>query len=317
VTSSKGIPDTGVTIVTQTRVAEGADAGFAQFQTSISTAIATHPGFIEQSVLPPNPPAQVDWVILQRFRSAQDAVGWLHSDTRAALLATAQSYLVGPDDVHLLREGQTGALPSPVSVVITTKVKPGREAEFRHWEQRIAAEQARAPGFAGYRLEPPIPGVQEDFVAILRFETDAALQGWMNSPKRAALLAEAEPFTAEVRTRLVQAGFSQWFAPENGGAPAWKQNMVVLLMLYPVVFLFGLWVQTPLLMRAWGLPFWLALFIGNVASVILLNWLVPWVSGRFAWWLTPGGGARPTRDWAGAAAVVGLYCAVMALFSRM
>ena len=47
--------------------------------------------------------------------------------------------------------------------------------------------------------------------------------------------------------------------------------MIVLLLLYPVVFLFGAWVQTPLLMERAGLPFWLALFIGNVVSVLLLN----------------------------------------------
>ena len=315
-TSGKAKPNPGVTIVTQTRAAEGADSWFARFQTDISTVVASQPGFIEQSVLPPNPPGQVDWVILQRFRTADNAICWLHSDARGALLAAAQPYLVGPDDVHLLREGQTDALPSPVSVVIATRVTPGREAEFRRWEQRIAAEQARAPGFAGYRLEPPMPGVQADFVAILRFETDAALQGWMESPKRAALLAEAEPFTAELRTRVAQAGFAQWFAPD-AGAPAWKQNMVVLLMLYPTVFLFGLWVQNPLLVRMWGLPFWLALFIGNVASVILLNWLVPWASSPFAWWLKPRGGAPFWTNCAGAAAVIGLYCVTMALLSTM
>ena len=44
-----------------------------------------------------------------------------------------------------------------------------------------------------------------------------------------------------------------------------------LLMLYPVVFLFGHYVQTPLLMGRIGLPFWAALFIGNIAGVVLLN----------------------------------------------
>jgi uncharacterized protein len=310
-------PPSGVTIVTQTRTAEGAEASFARFQSDISVAIATQPGFIEQSVLPPNPPVQVDWVILQRFVTAEHAVAWLHSEAREKLLASARSYLVGPDDVHLLREGQVGALPAPVSMVITTKVTPGREDEFQRWELRIAAEQARAPGFSGYRLEPPIPGVQEDFVAILRFETNAMLQAWMDSPKRAALLAEAQPFTAEVRTRVVQAGFAQWFTPKGEGPPAWKQNMVVLLMLYPVVFLFGLCVQNPLLIKTWGLPFWLALFVGNVASVILLNWLVPWASRRFAWWLKPQSRAPPWTKWAGIAAVVGLYCVIMASFSRL
>jgi len=42
-------------------------------------------------------------------------------------------------------------------------------------------------------------------------------------------------------------------------------------MLYPVVFLFGHYVQTPLLMGRIGLPFWAALFIGNIAGVVLLN----------------------------------------------
>ena len=79
---------------------------------------------------------------------------------------------------------------------------------------------------------------------------------------------------------MVRTGFEQWFpsAADGTSAPAaWKQNMIVLLLLYPVVFLFGLWVQTPVLMGKAGLPFWLALFIGNVVSVLLLNWLVPWV----------------------------------------
>ena len=66
--------------------------------------------------------------------------------------------------------------------------------------------------------------------------------------------------------------------------------MMVLLLLYPVVFLFGLWVQTPVLMGKAGLPFWLALFIGNVVSVLLLNWLVPWVSSALR--LVARAGAR-------------------------
>jgi antibiotic biosynthesis monooxygenase (ABM) superfamily enzyme len=309
-------PLSGVTIVTQTRTAEGAEGEFARFQNDISIAIANQPGFIEQSVLPPSPPVQVDWVILQRFVTAEFAIDWLHSEARAKLLASARPFLVGPDDVHLLREGQVGALPAPVSLVITTKVQPGREDDFQRWELRITAEQAQAPGFLGYRLEPPIPGVQEDFMAILRFETNEMLQGWMNSPKRAALLAEAKPFVAEVRTRVVQAGFTQWFTAKGEGPPAWKQNMVVLLMLYPVVFLFGLLVQTPLLMNAWGLPFWFALFVGNLAGVVLLNWLVPWASRRFAWWLKPQGSALRWTNWAGIATVVGLYCVLMASFSR-
>ena len=44
--------------------------------------------------------------------------------------------------------------------------------------------------------------------------------------------------------------------------------MIVLLLLYPVVFLFGALVQTPWLIGRAGLPFAVALFIGNVVSIL-------------------------------------------------
>jgi uncharacterized protein len=93
--------------------------------------------------------------------------------------------------------------------------------------------------------------------------------------------------------------------------------MIVLLLLYPVVFLFGAWVQTPVLIRKAGLPFWLALFIGNAVSVLLLNWLVPWVSQGFGWWLAPAREARERTNLVGAALVVALYGAWLFLFSKL
>jgi antibiotic biosynthesis monooxygenase (ABM) superfamily enzyme len=310
-------PAGAVTIVTQTRVRDDGTDAFAKFQAGISAAVAEQPGFIEQSVLPPDPPTQVDWVILQRFVTPDDAVAWLRSERRRALLAEVQPVLAGVDDVHLVQDAATGALPSPVAAVITTRVRPGREEEYRAWEQRIAAAQAGYPGFQGYRFEPPIPGVQESFVAILRFESEQALKGWMDSPERQRLLEQAKGLTDDVHARIVRSGFSQWFPDTPTQAPAWKMNMVVLLLLYPVVFLFGLWVQTPILMRSMGLPFWLALFVGNVVGVIILNYLVPWTSTGFRWWLNPANGRSMRNDVVGGALLVVLYLVLMLIFSVM
>lgn len=311
-------PKGAVTIVTQTRVQDGGADAFAQFQARISAAIGAQPGFIEQSVLPPNPPTQVDWVILQRFSTREDAVAWLHSEQRRLLLSEVQPILYGLDDIHLVQDAGVGALPSPVSVVISTRVKPEHEAEYRAWEQRIAAAQARFPGFQGYRFEPPIPGVQDSYVAILRFESETTLQTWLNSPERQHLLAEAEDLTNEVSARIVRSGFSQWFPAEAQKAPRWKGNMLVLLLLYPVVFLFGLVVGTPVLEHALGLPFWLALFIGNVVSVWILSYTVPILSRGFAWWLSPQPGKSSGRtDAAGAALVIVIYILTMLICSLL
>ena len=310
------LPDSAVTLVTQTRVREGMAEEFGQWQSAISAAAAEFPGFITQSVLPPNPPLQVDWVIQQRFANVAAASDWLRSERRSRLLETGQPLLAGPDDVHLVRDSAAGVQPAPVSTVISSRVRPGQEAAFRAWEQRIAIAQAQSPGFQGYRFEPPIPGVQDDWLAILRFDNERNLQTWLDSPERKKLLQEAAPFLEEFHARVVRTGFEQWFpsATDGTSAPAWKQNMIVLLLLYPVVFLFGLWVQTPILMGRAGLPFWLALFVGNVVSVLLLNWLVPWTSRGFGWWLAPAG--RWT-SLAGAALMVLLYGVWLFLFSKL
>jgi uncharacterized protein len=312
---SKGKSGEGVTIVTQTRVRPGNEDAFAQWQKGTSEAVARFPGFLQQTVMPPSPPAQLDWVILQRFATTEGATAWLNSKERRDRLAGAQAMLIGPDDVHLVADRRQGVLPAPVSAVISTRIKPGCEAAYRAWEQRIAAAQSKAPGFQGYRFEPPIPGVQEDWLAILRFDNEANLQAWLDSPERQKLVEEAKPFTEEFHARIARTGFDQWFTlPPGQSAPAWKQNMLVLLMLYPVVFLFGAWVDKPLISGWANLPFAAALFIGNVASVSSLNYLVPWISGRFAWWLQPPGKTTRTTEVAGAALLMGLYTALVAAF---
>lgn len=309
-----------VTIVTQTRVRpESADA-FARWQEETSGIVAAFAGFIKQTVMPPSPPAQVDWVILQRFASTEDAIAWLNSEQRLNRIEAAAPMLVGRDDVHIVNDDGAGVLPSPVSAVISTRIKPGQEAAYRAWEQRIAAAQSKARGFQGYRFEPPVPGVQEDWLAILRFDTEANLQAWLDSPERLKLLQDAQPFTEEFHARIARTGFDQWFPLPAGGAPppaVWKMNMVVLLMLYPVVFLFGFFVQTPYLTGRAGLPFAVALFIGNIVSVVVVNYLVQWTSARAVWWLQPTGPNRRRIEIAGTAMVLALYGLMVVAFWRL
>jgi antibiotic biosynthesis monooxygenase (ABM) superfamily enzyme len=178
--SAKG----AVTIVTQTRVRPESMNAFARWQDETSSTVAQFPGFIKQTVMPPSPPAQADWVILQRFTSTETAVAWLNSEQRLRRIQGAAAMLVGRDDVHIVNDGDAGVLPSPASVVISTRIKPGQEFTYRAWEQRIVAAQSKAPGFQGYRFEPPVPGVQDDWLAILRFDTETNLQAWLDSPER-------------------------------------------------------------------------------------------------------------------------------------
>ncbi|MGV1014048.1 MAG: antibiotic biosynthesis monooxygenase [Methyloceanibacter sp.] len=306
--------DSPVTIVIQTRVEPSKNGDYAKWLRRISDAVAAQPGFVKETIMQPAPPVQIDWVILQSFASREAATTWLHSDVRQRLLAEAQPMLIGQDDVHLINDSQAGVLPAPVSAVISTRIKPGQEEAFREWDRKIKAVQSKSPGFQGYRFEPPIPGVQDSWLTILRFDSEANLKTWLNSPERKKLLEEAEAFTDACRVRTVRTGFDQWFETPGEAPPAaWKQNMIVLLVLYPLVFLLNAWVQAPILVGVFKLPYWLFLFINNTFSVLLLSLILPWVSRRLNWWLDPAG-RNWKRDLAGSALIAGFYMLWLLIF---
>lgn len=305
------------TIITQTRVLPEHEEEFAAWQQAAGAAVAAAPGFISGDVLPPSPPVQPDWVIIQRFASNAAAQSWLGSTERARLLEKVRPWLVGHDDIHLV---ENAAQPdsSAVSLVVSTRVAPGRAADFRAWNQRINAAQAHYPGFQGFKITPPVPNVQEDWLTVVQFDNQDHLNAWLTSADRKRLLDEGRSIFTESHTRTVRSAFGQWFPLEGaaGAAPVWKMNMLVLLGLYPIVFLFGFFVGTPFVMGTLGLPFWLSLFIGNIASVILLNWVVPWTSGRFAWWLKPVGEETSRQTVTGIVVLVVLYAAFLLIFSQ-
>jgi uncharacterized protein len=304
---------TTVSLVTQTRVPPEHDAEFARWQEQVNDVITKWPGYLDHSVIPPKPPAQVDWVVVQRFESAEAARAWLQSDERLRLVEAIQPLLLGQDDIHIFADDAGPRQTAPVTVVISMRVRAGQEVAFQQWQQRIAAIEATFEGFSGYKLEPPVPGVQDDWVSIVRFDSDAHLDAWLNSEQRQQLLAEAAEFNEETHLRKVRSGFEQWFtgsqAAGSAPIPIWKMNMIVLMMLFPTVFLFGYFVGTPWLSnpRALGLPFWLVLFLGNIFSTVLLaKPFVPWAARRLDWWLNPKS-PSPHVDRTGAALVVLIY----------
>ena len=104
----------GTTIVTQTTPLPDRMAEFAEWQRRMTEFVTGVPGFVRQAVIPPHPPTQVDWVILQHFVDRDAAVAWLHSPLRAERLAEAQPLILGRDDVHLVAGEALEAPSTPV-----------------------------------------------------------------------------------------------------------------------------------------------------------------------------------------------------------
>ncbi|WP_382304677.1 hypothetical protein [Herbiconiux sp. UC225_62] len=303
-----------VALVVHRRLAEESYAEYAAWQEKVGRRIEEWPGFLDRRVIRPDPPLQVDWVIVQRFRDIDAARGWLQSADRMALLEEIKGHFIGNDDVHLFTE-DTEKPAEAASVLISSRVPEAEEGAFLDWQRQISAAESRFDGFLGHKIERPIPGVQEEWVVALSFDTPDHLEKWIESPERKALLDAGRDYNEQLTLTRASYGFGFWSGQKGNDLPdpVFKGNLIVLLMLYPIVFLWGYFIGDTLLS---GLPFWLSLFIGNVVSTQLLGWLlVPWAFRRFRWWVKRG--IPPRVHAAGYAIIIALYVVSMAAYAGL
>ncbi len=89
-------------------------------------------------------------------------------------------------------------------VLVARRPKSGREEEFSRWLLRLNARARMAPGYGESSLHPPNAAHPGEWVIVYRFETTAELQAWLDSPERAALLAEGRDlFVGDAREQVV------------------------------------------------------------------------------------------------------------------
>ena len=89
------------------------------------------------------------------------------------------------------------------TVVVSQRVSSGQESEYREWQAEISAAAAGFEGFGGTEVLQPVPGVQEDWVVVYRFDDAEHLSDWLRSDARRELLERAAPFLEKVREHVV------------------------------------------------------------------------------------------------------------------
>jgi antibiotic biosynthesis monooxygenase (ABM) superfamily enzyme len=115
-------------------------------------------------------------------------------------------------------------------------VKPGSKTAYLEWSARILQAQARFPGYRGTYLQSSTAG-QAFWTALIRFATPTDLDACLASSERLCLVRESEALVETWSGHRLTPPFAGWFPAEavGGTPPDWKQAMVVLLMLFPIV----------------------------------------------------------------------------------
>jgi antibiotic biosynthesis monooxygenase (ABM) superfamily enzyme len=274
-------------LIATAKVRPGVDAEFAAWKAEHDLVIGKFPGFLGSDIIPPTQPGSTEWTIILNFRTHDDAVAWQRSKERAEVVAKGLPLFDGGNLGEVSEAGaEVKRADANVTEVIFSKVHAGMEDRYREWAARIQAAQARYPGYQGMFLQAP-DEKGGFWTTIIRFDSAAHLEGWMNAPERKELLRESKAFIEHEQLTRLATSFPGWVPidPVTGkGPPDWKTAMLVLLGLFPIVML-ELRFLSPVLAHL-GLNSSFATFIGNSISVALTSFLtMPWFVRCFGWWL--------------------------------
>lgn len=277
----------------------------------MNRAVASFAGFLGTEVVPPGDEGR-EWTVIYRFDSKPHLEEWLASSVRAQILergadlfeaAASQRMLIGEPEEEF------------VTVVVSHPVDPAEEDAFLDWQRRVTDAERAFPGFGGSELFRPVPGGQDDWTAVFRFDTEEHLNDWLESPQRKRLLDEGAQFH-DFELHRIASPFGSWFSFGDEGAteaPAqWKTALSVLVGLYPTVVLLTLGIS-----EIWeDGDLWETLLVGNILSVCLLTWVVmPIVTRALRFWLAPDPRrASPPLDAIGTAVSIGFLTVAAIVF---
>lgn len=184
------------------------------------------------------------------------------------------------------RENQPENEPEnePVTVVVTRRARPGREADVDAWLRGIIAATAPFPGYQGSTVLRPRGAGQPEHVLVFRFDSAENLRRWQESEERADWLRRAEPFTERYEVKTME-GLEPFFdLPGTVAPPMWKMLLLTWIGLYPLILLVG-WATNHLFV---GVPFEITAAPQSMATVLFMGFpVMPWLTRITSKWLYP------------------------------
>lgn len=174
----------------------------------------------------------------------------------------------------------------PVTVVVTRRVKPGREAAYEAWLERLIREASVLPGYLGTNVQRPAATGPREYTSVFRFDSVAHLRAFEDSDLRRRALAQAIDLVEADAVWNKLTGLELWFtAPAGTVVPQpirFRMALVMIVVVYGLVLSIGTGVA--LVLRVAPMPLRLlatitieVFFMTYVLMPRLTRWLARWI----------------------------------------
>jgi antibiotic biosynthesis monooxygenase (ABM) superfamily enzyme len=257
---------------------------FVIWQGIFGQQIAASPGFVSLEYLCSSP-HENRWIIVERFSDESNLQNWQNSANNQKRIKELRD-LATLEGVTQKVESEPD-LKSGVTEVIITHVPVDKEVEFRQWNAKIHSIEAKFEGFRGIYVQSPAQQQSGNWITLLQFDTPQNLDRWLNSSERQEVLKESASLVHSYETHRVASPYAGWFytIPNSTEAPpVWKQTMLVLLVLFPIVMLQSKYLSPWLV----SLNPSLGIFLSCLMSVTLITFpFMPLAISGLRWWIAP------------------------------
>ncbi len=95
--------------------------------------------------------------------------------------------------------------PKPATAIASHRVHPDKTSQYIEAQRAITDAARRSPGFVGTEVLSPVAGLQEEWVAIFRLESNEAMKQWLESAERGKLIERIENSLIEPSRMLILA----------------------------------------------------------------------------------------------------------------
>ncbi|MGA7937025.1 MAG: hypothetical protein WCA35_25960, partial [Kovacikia sp.] len=202
-------------------------------------------------------------------------------------------------------------------------VPRGKGLAFRLWHARLTWSARQGAGFVRADLCPPVRGKDLKWYSIIHFDTPEHLNLWLKSEAREELIQAGQKIFASYQFKSFSTGLEGWFSSKTQseqfglGPSAWKQNIAVVLGLYPIVMLQSMLFNSLEIMESWSPAS--SMLVNNLITSSILTWAVmPLVTRSLSFWLQPASQPIPTKSNVfGTAIIAGSLIAMMVAFNSL
>ncbi|UTW12154.1 antibiotic biosynthesis monooxygenase [Marinobacterium rhizophilum] len=182
----------------------------------------------------------------------------------------------------------TTAAGDAVTVVISRRIKPGKEKAFEQLNSAISEEAVHFPGFLGSTLFRPASSADPEYRIVFKFRSHEDLERWQQSAQRNQYLDAIEDCLDAPDSTQVLSGLVAWFSLPGQNPvkppPKYKMAVVAWLAIFPLITLVS-WLLGDALSHIPLLPRTLLMTIP--ITLLMTYVLMPALTKLLAFWLFP------------------------------